>query len=349
MATEIGSENPPVALAKIRDRLFDEPWCFQFFQAVRLLERMQPGRSPVGRYANPGDEAVRFRAHPTLAFPASQIAGLEDRESGPPVMDINFFGLVGPIGALPTFMTELVIARNRARDHTLAAFLDIFNHRLTSFFYQAWEKYHFPVAYERDQDDAVTSALMSLAGFGLPTLRNRQSVSDGAFIYYGGIYGLAPRSAAALEAVVGDYFDVPVEIVPFIGAWRSLEVDDQCQFDDGPVDESTMLGLGAVVGDEVWDQQSRVRIRLGPLSSERYSEFLPTGTAWKQLQDLTRTFYGNDLEFEVQLILKRDDVPTLELLNPDEGALRLGWHTWLKSTPHFGRDPGDTILLLSEA
>lgn len=213
MGTEIGSENPPVALAKIRDRLFEEPWCFQFFQAVPPAGTHPPGRSPVGRYANPADEAVRFRAHPSLAFPPSQISALEERESGPPVMDLNFFGLIGPSGALPTFITELVISRNRARDATLGAFLDIFNHRLTSFFYQAWEKYPFPVAYERNQDDAVTSALMALSGFGLPALRNRQSVPDGTFIYYGGIYGLAPRSAAALEAVIGDYFDVPVEIV----------------------------------------------------------------------------------------------------------------------------------------
>ncbi|MBL8294643.1 MAG: type VI secretion system baseplate subunit TssG [Bryobacterales bacterium] len=348
MAPPFGTEDPTVALAEVHDRLFKEPWTFDFFQAVRLLERLQPERSAVGRYAHPKDEIVRFQANPTLSFPASQIAALQTEPAGQPVMDINFLGLVGPLGVLPTFMTELVIARTRAKDHTLLSFLNIFNHRLTSFFYQAWEKHHFTVAYERDQNDPVTECLFSLVGFGTPGLRHRQPVPDEAFIFYSGLFALMPRSATALQAVLSDYFHVPVEVEPFIGAWRTLEPDDQCIFDQGPM-ESVMLGFGAVVGDEVWDQQSRVRLRLGPLSGERYEDFLPTGSAWPQIKALTKTFYGNEVEFELQLILKRADVPSVELHNPDDGALCLGWHTWLKSTPNFGRDPGDTILLLSEA
>jgi predicted component of type VI protein secretion system len=64
---------------------------------------------------------------------------------------------------------------------------------------------------------------------------------------------------------------------------------------------------------------------------------------------MTRSFCGNDLEFEVQLILRREEVPRFELQNPAEGSLCLGWQTWLKSGSQFGRDPGDTILLLGDA
>ena len=109
-----------------------------------------------------------------------------------------------------------------------------------------------------------------------------------------------------------------------------------------------MLGLGAVVGDEIWDQESRVRLKLGPLTQAEYRNFLPTGTAWPALKAMLRSFCGNDLEFEIQLILRREEVPALELRSPEEGALCLGWHTWLKSRPEFDRDPGDTILLLGE-
>ena len=36
-----------------------------------------------------------------------------------------------------------------------------------------------------------------------------------------------------------------------------------------------------MVGNEIWDQQSRVRIQLGPLTLEQYMDFLPghKGTA----------------------------------------------------------------------
>jgi type VI secretion system protein ImpH len=348
MASASGTENPDVALAKVRDLLFREPYSFDFFQSVRLLGWLQPGRSPVGRYSHPRNEVVRFGANPILHFPASAIHSLQERPDACPAMNINFMGLIGPLGALPNYVTELIAARIRSHDTALLEFLNIFNHRLTSFFYQAWEKNHFTVAYERDRADPVTGCLFSLIGFGTPGIRDRQPVEDESFIFYSGLFGLIPKSALALESVLGDYFDIPVEVESFIGTWRSLAEPDQCVF-GGDIPESTMLGFGAVVGEEVWDRQSRVRLKLGPLSAARYRDFLPTGAAWLELRAIVRSFCGNDLEFEVQLILRREDVPALELRNPSENALCLGWHTWLKSHDEFDRNPGDTILLLGEA
>jgi type VI secretion system protein ImpH len=184
-------------------------------------------------------------------------------------------------------------------------------------------------------------------GFGTKGIRGRQPVEDEAFIYYSGLFGLIPKSALALESVLSDYFDVPVELEPFIGTWRSLADPDLCEF-GGQVAESTVLGFGAVVGDEIWDQGSRMRIKLGPLTARRYREFLPTGTAWPELRAIVRSFCGYDLEFEVQLILKRDDVPAFELRPASEDNLYLGWLTWLKSASEFDRNPGDTILLLGD-
>jgi type VI secretion system protein ImpH len=331
----------------VRKRLFGAPYDFEFFQAVRLLGQLQPGKSPVGRYVHPQEEIVRFGAYPSLSFPASQIYSLSQTKDGYLKMDVNFIGLVGPLGLLPAHITELITNRVRARDNALLDFLNIFNHRMTSFFYQAWEKNHFTVAYERDQNDPMTGFLLAIAGLGSPSLRHRQTVRDETFVYYAGILGASPKSATALEAVLADYFNVPVEIEPFIGVWRRLDQPDQTQVGDESMDAAT-LGFGAVVGDEVWDQQSRVRIKLGPLTAARYREFLPTGSAWPALQAITRTYRGTDMEFEVQLILKREEVPVVELKKLADDSPRLGWDTWMKSRPRFNRDPGDTILLLME-
>ena len=346
--SDVALENPGMALEKVRGLLFSDPCSFDFFQSVRVLGWLQPGKSPVGRYSHPHTEVVRFGANPILHFPASAIHTLKERPDSTPEMTVNFMGLIGPLGALPNYVTELIAARVRAKDHTMLEFLNIFNHRLTSFFYQAWEKNHFTVAYERDRSDPITSCLFAMIGFGTKGLRERQPVEDEAFIYYSGLYGLIPKSALALECVLGDYFDVPVELEPFIGAWRSLEPPDQCEL-GGEVPESTVLGFGAVVGDEIWDQGSRLRIKLGPLSEARYRDFLPTGRAWPALRAIVRSFCGYDLEFEVQLILRREEVPAFELRPPADNGLYLGWLTWLKSGSDFNRNPGDTILLLGDA
>jgi predicted component of type VI protein secretion system len=53
------------------------------------------------------------------------------------------------------------------------------------------------------------------------------------------------------------------------------------------------------------------------------------------------------VEYEVQLILQRDEVPMC-LLGDDTEAPQLGWVTWMKSTTEFSRNPEDTVLLFSE-
>ena len=325
----------------IAEWLDSEPYCFEFFQAVRLLSRLSPERHVVGRFSNPADEVVRFGSNASVAFPASEIQEL-DRPAGEPArMRVNFMGLTGPSGVLPLAYSELVLDRLRARDHTLRDFLDLFNHRMISLFYQAWEKYRYYIPYERGERDLFSHHVLALIGLGTPGLQDRQNVEDDTLLFYSGLLALHTRSATAFRQVLWDYFDVPVEIEQYVGAWYPVELESQCSLGEG-LNYSERLGYGAVVGDEVWDQQSRVRIQLGPLSLEKYMQFLPGGEAYRQLRALAEFFAGEEFDVEVQLILKRNEVPACELVA--DGA-QLGWTSWVKSAP-FQRDPGDAVLEL---
>lgn len=333
------------ASPEIWDALESEPFCFNFFQAVRLLERLMPDRQPVGLFVNPAREVVHFGVHSTTSFPPSQLHSLKRAAKGPAQMSVNFMGLTGPLGVLPQTYTELVITRGRAKDHTIRDFFDIFNHRMLSLFFQAWQKYRFTVAYERGERDRFSQHLLDLIGLGTEGLQNRQSVADDSLIYYAGLLAQQPRSAAALRQVLTDYFEVPVEIEQFAGGWFKLDRQTQCCFQD-QLTPSEQVGMGAVVGDEIWDQQSSVRVVLGPLTLNQYLDFLPNGSAYRPLLGLLGFFAETEFDFEVQLVLKRDEVPPCEL-GAEEGAVpQLGWVTWMKSAP-FRRDPGDTVLQVS--
>jgi len=259
-------------------------------------------------------------------------------------MTVNFMGLTGPQGVLPLYYTELLMERLRARDTAMRDFLDIFNHRSISLFYQAWEKYRFPIAYEQGSSGRFEELLLCFVGLGTPRLAERQAVGDKTLLFYGGLLGQQPRSAAALEQLLADCFEVPVEVEQFVGAWCSLDRGTQTRFEESG-DLSEQLGGGAVVGDEVWDLQSCVRLKLGPLSLGRYLDFLPTGTAHAPLRAITRFFSGDELDFEVQLILKREEAPACVLGAEGEQAPRLSWVSWVKSAP-MDRDPADTVLRL---
>jgi len=347
MATTGRASDTPITTvaADVAARLREEPFCFEFFQAVRLLERMQPDRMAVGRFARPVEEVVQFRAHPTLAFPASEIQSLQEGKNGQRAMSVNFMGLTGASGTLPLYYTELIVSRVLARDHTLRDFFDLFNHRIISLFYRAWQKYRFQFRPERTEYDAFSHYLLDIIGLGTGGLQDRQAMADESLLYYSGLLGQQPRSATALRLLVSDYFQAPVEVEQFVGAWYRLDEDAQCCLEQGPAD-SRQLGLGAVVGDEIWEPQARVRIVIGPLPLSRYLDFLPTGTAFEPLRAITRLFSGDEIDFELQLILDRHETPRCELGAEGDSAPLLGFLSWAKSQP-INRDPADTILQLS--
>jgi len=345
MAAESGPQGPHVKEyygEEVAEELRREPWNFQFFQAVRLLERLGTGK-PVGRFDNPEEEAARFLTNSALGFPPSENHSLDWPEGGQPRLTVNIMGLTGQLGVLPVPYTEWINERLRARDQTLRAFFDIFHHRLLALFYQAWEKYRFPVAYERDRNDRFTRYLLAFVGLGTEGLRHRLSVPDEGVAFYTALLALQTRSAGALRQVLHDYFGVPVEIEQFVGTWRPIPESDQTRTGDER-EYSEQLSLGAIAGDEVWDQQSTARIVLGPLTLSQYLDFLPNGSAYRPLCDLTEFFSRREIDFELQLILRRGETPGM-VLEEESGGFMLGWTTWLKSAP-MTRDPADTVLQL---
>ncbi len=361
MAATSGSENSdvmdpqpqaePLPAQAVRQTILaghirQTPWEFQFFQTVRWLTRMRPDRGQVGRFHPPGREVAHFFANPAVSFPASEIQGLEGHplEADAPIaLTVNFMGMFGPLGALPLYYSEYIRQRLRVGDSAMRGFLDMYNHRMISLFYRAWEKYRFGVAYERGDPDRLSQYLMDVIGLGTKGLQNRNKpVRDESLIFYTGLLGLVPRSAQALEQVLSDFFDVPIAVEQFMGQWYPLERNSQCQFDRGD-SYSEQLGVGAIVGDEVWDPQSGIRLRVGPLTLRQYLDFLPEGTAYRPLKAITRFFTNEELTFETQLVLKRDDVPPVQLGSEDEAGPRLGWVTWTKNQP-MERDPDETLL-----
>ena len=236
---------------------------------------------------------VRFKALASLSFPPSVISGLKPPTAAVPVttMTVPFMGLTGPSGVLPRHYTELLLRIEKElktpEKYALRDWFDLFNHRLISLFFRAWEKYRFDVTYTRRRGadhDLFTQVLSSLVGLGTPGLQSRlrvvscwdaigtqqreervlARVEHLALVFYSGLLSHRPRNALGLEALLHDYFRLPVRIVQFQGHWVQLEEEKQSRL--GDPSGYSLLGGNAVVGERVWDVQGKIRLRLGPLN-----------------------------------------------------------------------------------
>jgi type VI secretion system protein ImpH len=329
----------------IAELLFTAGFEFDFFQAVFLLARLRCSMKPVGTAAAPRTEIVRFRAWNSLEFPASAVHHIEEDGGGPPYMTVAFLGLTGPQGTLPTHFTELTLEREREGDRALSDFLDIFNHRLISLFYRAWEKHHFTIGYERAHrsktSDPFTWYLFNFIGMGTKGLAGRLPFSDQVLLRYAGHFAQRPHSASALAGILRDYFAARVEVEQFQPRRHALEEPDLCR--PGRETVSSQLGLGAVAGDSVWNTNTAFRVRIGPLTLARFREFLPDGAAFREAVALIRLFADRSLEFDIQPILAAEEVPFCQLTRDVQAGPRLGWLGWLKVRP-FERDAGDAIF-----
>ncbi|MCX7418698.1 MAG: type VI secretion system baseplate subunit TssG [Planctomycetia bacterium] len=360
-------------------KLQREPYAFGFFQAVRVLERLWPNKAAVGQDSPPSEEVVRFLAHQSLEFPASEIYGFKEPiDKDPARMTVTFMGMTGSSGVLPRPYTELVLARSRQKDTTLRSFLDLFNHRLISLFYRAWEKYRFWIGYERAAQiqqrpdwqsphklrdfslyerpkiDLFSEAILNVAGLGSPSLRyqvrnheqlvNRREIDDETLRYYAGHFSQQRHSAIGLESMLSDFFGVRVQVHQFFGQWLCLDREYQTQLVLGG---NTELGMTAIVGERVWDIQSKFRIEVGPLTYSQFRQFLPAGSAHRPMAHLSRLYAGLEFDMDMQLTLKSNEVPPCQLGAGNMGGTQLGWDTWIRST-EFTSDQTDSVFTLKD-
>jgi predicted component of type VI protein secretion system len=141
----------------INQQLFDRFYEFSFYRAVYLLDRFSGKRKKLGDALVPSEESVRFRTKKGFSFPPSDISALKAAVTEEfPSMEVAFLGLTGPSGVLPQWYSQLILERDRNKDHALADFLDLFNHRLITLFYLAWKKHRFPENYQPGGRDRLS-------------------------------------------------------------------------------------------------------------------------------------------------------------------------------------------------
>ncbi|MEZ4652689.1 MAG: type VI secretion system baseplate subunit TssG [Candidatus Eisenbacteria bacterium] len=267
-----------------------------------------------------------------LAFAPTTVSSID--LAGPCRGSGSIPGVFGPNGPLPLHLTDYARERLRAhRDPTFSRFADVFHHRFLSLFYRAWADTQPTVSFDRPEEDRFAAYVGALFGLGMGSLRGRDSLADQVKLHFAGRLAAQSKSAENLEAMVAAYYDFPARVEQFVGQWIDLPADSRWHLGSGAA-----LGAGATLGSRVWDCQSKFRIVLGPLTYEQYQGLLPGTAGLGRLVALVRNFIGDELDWDVNLILRADATPPFRL--GESG--RLGWTTWLAGRPR--REARDEAL-----
>ena len=308
----------------------EEPWTYDFFQALRRIDARQPDKPRLGTARRPADEPMRLGQAPELTFaPAALHAVLPPEGHRPPRIEVRFFGLFWPNGPLPLHLTEY--ARNRALHHadpTFVRFADIFHHRLLLLFYRAWAQAQPVVGRDRPGDDSFADIVGSLIGVGLPQLRGRDPMPDEVKLHFAGLLTRQVRNADGLGNLLSGFLGRRVRVEQFAGHWMGLLEDERSRLGRllrGRRNLSAQVGAGAVLGSMVWDRQHGIRLHIGPLDRRAFESLLPDGSALPAVMALVQQYLGHEFHWDLVLGHIAEQVQPSRLGR----HARLGWTSWV--------------------
>lgn len=319
--------------------LHERPERFDFFDAARRIECAFPNQPRLGESIKPSEDPVRFCHTPSLAFAPRMIDRFVPANGSKPAqLHGLFFGLFGPNAVLPLHLTEYALDRQiNARDTTLTAFADIFHHRMTSLLYRAWADAQPTVQWDRPKEDRFGLYVGALVGLATPHMNDRDAMPDRFKRFFAGRLLVQARNAEGLQALLHDFFRIPVRVVEFVAEWMRLPAEAHLRL--GHSSQVAALGLTTVMGESVWGAQQRFRLRLGPLDGEQFNHFLPGGDALNQLVAAVKSYIGEEKVWDVQMVLKSAEIPATRLGQ----AGRIGLTTWM-GNPRCDSDADDVLL-----
>ncbi len=170
---------------------------------------------------------------------------------------------------------------------------------------------------------------------------------DNAFLFYSGHFSKTPPNAISLQRMLNEFFRFPFRVFQFQGQWLQLNLDQMSRM-GGSGASNNRLGVDSLAGARVWNLESLVRFRIGPVSYRWFQELMPGKKKLLQIAQFVRQYVGIALETEYQIVLAKDDVPQLRIPDRDSTQVgpMLGRNTWLLSG-HSADDRDEAVFRCS--
>lgn len=353
------------ALSAVFDALEAAPQRFEFFAAVRAVERAAMDQPRLGRALTPAQEPIALAHHAAADFPRTTVHAFDRRSASmgangagksgaQPRLRSQHFGLTGPMGPMPFYLTELIIyERDRRGPKPLGDFFDMVSSRLLQFYYRAWADAQPCAQADRPADDGFAAHLGAVSGAAdlrFVSADERPDVEPDHFDawarlgYAGHFAGL--RSASAVADMLSSVLATPVRITEGVGRWRDIPATDLSRL--GGPENDNQLGLGATLGRRFYATEWDICIVLGAADMATLTDLLPGGTAHAFLSECARAILPQHIEWTARIEIDEARIAPARLAarggdpgdtnagDTNSGA-RLGQTSWIAPQKRAGR------------
>ncbi len=278
----------------LKNKYFD----FDFFQAVSLLEEYFGSEVPL-EIRKP-----RFFADAGQKFPASDIASVQKHSDSKAKFYLSFMGLIGISSPIPQHYSDYALWNSK--EHCgLASFLNIFDHRLYSLFYEAWQKYRPIPTWSQNNNFDFFNRVIALSGLNL----DDQKSKDSLLLKYAGLFAGINRNADSLAEILTDCFSgTEVTIKQWASRWAKVENKTKLGL-------NFTLGNGAMLGERIFDQSGKFLVIVAISEKCNLEDFLPDSVNIKRIKEIVNLFSPQPLSFDIQLNFTSSNLIPVKLGN----------------------------------
>ena len=140
------------------------------FPLLRGAESRAPTLPRVGRSKRPDQNIVDLKHVPAFVFPARTLESVTIT-AGRAKVSGYWLGLTGPMGPLPTHLTEYAAYERRyAKTQPFGDFLDLLGGRMLQLYYRSWADSQPAAHADREETDQFAVYLAALSGARQATL-----------------------------------------------------------------------------------------------------------------------------------------------------------------------------------
>jgi type VI secretion system ImpH/TssG family protein len=296
------------------------------FPLLRGAEARAVGLPRVGTSKRPDQNVVDLKHVPSLFFAPRTLESVAI-EGGRAKMSGYWLGLTGPMGPLPTHLTEYAAYERRyAKTQPFGDFLDVVGGRMLQLFYRSWANSQPAAHADRADDDLFAFYLAAISG-ATEGVAAESAFPARARLHYAGLF-TGRRSAAAIEDALTHLLGVEARVLEFQPRWRSIEVQDQSRLGQ----QFATLGHDLVAGRRVRIASDAFRVVIRADDFDEFEELLPCAARFAIAAEALDAFAPSHLEWDLTLEIDDAFVPASKL----DGRSRLGWTSWLQPTGKAG-------------